>query len=54
VRKGGKIGLANWTPDGFIGQLLKIIGKRVPPPAAVKPGDSLGNLAAPEGAVSET
>ena len=29
VRKGGKIGLANWTPDGFIGQLLKIVGKRV-------------------------
>jgi ubiquinone/menaquinone biosynthesis C-methylase UbiE len=31
-RRGGKIGLANWTPDGFIGQLFKTIGARVPPP----------------------
>ena len=36
VRKGGRIGLANWTPEGFIGQLLKTIGKQVPPPAGVK------------------
>lgn len=36
VRKGGRIGLANWTPDGFIGQLFKIIGKHVTPPAGVK------------------
>ena len=36
VRKGGRVGLANWTPDGFIGQLFKTIGKRVPPPAGVK------------------
>ncbi|MBS1133692.1 MAG: SAM-dependent methyltransferase, partial [Burkholderiaceae bacterium] len=31
-RHGGKIGLANWTPDGFIGQLFKTIGQYVPPP----------------------
>jgi len=37
VRKGGKIGLANWTPDGFIGQLLRLIGKHAPPPAGIKP-----------------
>jgi ubiquinone/menaquinone biosynthesis C-methylase UbiE len=36
VRKGGRIGLANWTPDGFIGQLFKTIGKHLPPPAGVK------------------
>jgi len=35
-RHGGKIGLANWTPDGFIGQLFKTIGKHVPPPAGVR------------------
>jgi SAM-dependent methyltransferase len=35
-KPGGKIGLANWTPDGFIGQLFKTIGKHVPPPAGVK------------------
>lgn len=46
VRKGGKIGLANRTPDGFIGQLLKIIGKRVPPPAGVKPAILWGTSAA--------
>ncbi len=30
-RPGGRIGLANWTPDGFIGQLFKTIGRYVPP-----------------------
>jgi ubiquinone/menaquinone biosynthesis C-methylase UbiE len=36
-KAGGKIGLANWTPQGFIGQLFKTIGKHLPPPAGVKP-----------------
>ena len=36
VRSGGKIGLANWTPDGFIGRLFKTLGKHVPPPAGAK------------------
>ena len=31
-RPGGKIGLANWTPDGFVGRLFKTIGKYAPPP----------------------
>jgi ubiquinone/menaquinone biosynthesis C-methylase UbiE len=35
-KPGGKIGLANWTPEGFIGQLFKTIGKHMPPPAGVK------------------
>jgi ubiquinone/menaquinone biosynthesis C-methylase UbiE len=35
ARKGGRIGLANWTPDGFIGQLFKVIGKHVSPPAGI-------------------
>jgi ubiquinone/menaquinone biosynthesis C-methylase UbiE len=35
-RQGGKIGLANWTPEGFIGQLFKTIGRHVPPPPGVK------------------
>jgi len=35
-RPGGKIGLANWTPEGFIGHLLKTVVKFVPPPAGVK------------------
>jgi SAM-dependent methyltransferase len=36
VRDGGRIGLANWTPEGFIGQLFKVIGAYVPPPAGLK------------------
>jgi ubiquinone/menaquinone biosynthesis C-methylase UbiE len=35
-RPGGRIGLANWTPAGFIGQLFKVLGKHVPPPAGVQ------------------
>lgn len=35
-KPGGKIGLANWTPEGFIGQLFKTIGKYVPPAAGLK------------------
>ena len=35
VRPGGRIGLASWTPEGFIGGLLKTVGKHVPPPAGV-------------------
>lgn len=36
VRPGGRIGLANWTPEGFIGQLFKVIGAYLPPPAGLK------------------
>lgn len=35
-KPGGKIGLANWTPEGFIGQVFKTIGKYLPPPAGAK------------------
>ena len=35
-RSQGKIGLANWTPEGFIGELFKTIGKYVAPPAGMK------------------
>jgi SAM-dependent methyltransferase len=35
-RPGGKIGLANWTPESFIGQLFKTIGKYVPPAPGLK------------------
>ncbi|TML19083.1 MAG: class I SAM-dependent methyltransferase [Actinobacteria bacterium] len=34
-RPGGLIGLANWTPDGFVGRMFKIVGQHVPPPAGV-------------------
>jgi len=34
-RPGGSIGLATWTPEGFVGQLFKTIGRHVPPPAGI-------------------
>jgi ubiquinone/menaquinone biosynthesis C-methylase UbiE len=37
TKPGGRIGLANWTPEGFIGQLFKTIGKYLPPPTGVRP-----------------
>jgi SAM-dependent methyltransferase len=35
-RPGGTIGMANWTPDGFIGQLFRTLGRHVPPAAGVR------------------
>jgi ubiquinone/menaquinone biosynthesis C-methylase UbiE len=35
-RPEGQIGLANWTPEGFIGQVFKTLGKYLPPPAGAK------------------
>jgi SAM-dependent methyltransferase len=35
-RPGGRIGLANWTPAGFIGQLLRLVARHVPPPPGVQ------------------
>lgn len=35
-RPGGKIGLANWTPQGFVGEMFKVIGRYVPPPAGMQ------------------
>jgi ubiquinone/menaquinone biosynthesis C-methylase UbiE len=37
VRRGGRIGLAAWTPDGFLGDLFRLVGAHVPPPAGVRP-----------------
>jgi ubiquinone/menaquinone biosynthesis C-methylase UbiE len=41
-RPGGRIGLANWTPEGFIGQLFKVLGRHLPPPAGVQPPSRWG------------
>lgn len=35
LRQGGRIGLASWTPQGFIGRLFKTISAHVPPPAGL-------------------
>ena len=36
VRPGGRIGLANWTPEGFVGGMFRTIGRYVPPPAGLE------------------
>lgn len=42
-RPGGRIGLASWTPSGFVGQLLKTVVKHVPPPPAAQPPTRWGS-----------
>jgi SAM-dependent methyltransferase len=37
VKPGGKIGMANWVPDGYVGDLFRTMGKYVPPPPGLKP-----------------
>ena len=44
VRPGGKIGLASWTPDGFIGQLFALVGRTAPPPAGLRPPSLWGTV----------
>ena len=36
-RAGGRIGMANWSHDGFVGDLFRTIGRYVPPPPGVQP-----------------
>ena len=45
LRPGGRLGMANWTPEGFIGQLFKLIGRHVPPPAGLQPPSAWGTEA---------
>jgi len=45
LRPGGRLGLANWTPEGFIGQLFKVLGKHVAPPAGLQPPSAWGTEA---------
>jgi len=45
VRRGGKIALANWTPEGFVGRMLVTVGKHVPPAAGVASPVYWGNEA---------
>ncbi len=35
-KHGGRIGLANWTPTSFVGEIFKLIGRYIPPAAGVK------------------
>ncbi|WP_323160919.1 class I SAM-dependent methyltransferase [Pseudomonas fluorescens] len=44
-RRGGRIGLANWTPEGFVGQMFKTLGRHLPPPAGAQPPSNWGSEA---------
>ncbi|VVN90936.1 class I SAM-dependent methyltransferase [Pseudomonas fluorescens] len=44
-RPGGRIGLANWTPEGFVGQIFKTLGRHLPPPAGAQPPSLWGTEA---------
>ena len=45
TRPGGTIALASWTPDGFIGDLLRIVTRYAPPPPGVRPAVAWGDRA---------
>jgi SAM-dependent methyltransferase len=36
-RPGGRIGMTNWTPDGWIGQMFRVVGRHVPAPVGLRP-----------------
>jgi ubiquinone/menaquinone biosynthesis C-methylase UbiE len=44
-RRGGRIGLANWTPEGFVGQMFKTLGRHLPPPPVAQPPSNWGTEA---------
>ena len=44
-RRGGRIGLANWTPEGFVGQMFKTLSRHLPPPPVAQPPANWGTEA---------
>jgi SAM-dependent methyltransferase len=42
LRPGGRIGLANWTPAGFIGQMFAVLGGHIPPAPGLRPPSRWG------------
>jgi SAM-dependent methyltransferase len=57
-RPGGRIGMVNWTPDSYVGELFRAIGRHLPPPPGVRPPvqwgsqERLRELFGPEVAIS--
>jgi len=41
-RRGGRIGMANWTPEGFVGKFFRLVARFAPPPSGVKPPSQWG------------
>jgi SAM-dependent methyltransferase len=52
-KPGGRIVMANWTPEGFVGQMFKTIGKHVPPPPLMAPPPKWGDEATVRGRFRE-
>lgn len=44
-RPGGRVGLASWTPEGFVGGMLAVVGRHVTPPAGAQPATRWGTEA---------
>jgi SAM-dependent methyltransferase len=42
LRPGGRLGMANWTPDSWVGELFRLLGRYLPPPAGVLPPTAWG------------
>ena len=51
VKPGGRIGMANWTPDGAVGKMFMTIAKHAPPPPGSRLAAALGHRGAPARAV---
>ena len=57
-RPGGRIGMVNWTPDSYVAELFRAIGRHLPPPPGVRPPVEWGSeqrlreLFGPEVAIS--
>lgn len=43
-RPGGRIGMVNWTPDSYVGELFRAIGRQLPPPPGLRPPVQWGDL----------
>ena len=54
TRPGGRIGLVNWTPEGAIGELFKIMGRYLPPPPEFASAPPLWGSEAMSAACSRT
>ncbi len=42
-RSGGRIGMANWTPESMVGDMFRAVGRQVPPPQGVRPAAAWGS-----------
>jgi SAM-dependent methyltransferase len=43
-RPGGRVGMVNWTPDSYVGELFRTIGRHLPPPPGLRPPVQWGDL----------